>query len=29
MKRKPIPADDLARIRDIIERGAIGEEVHA
>ena len=26
---EPIPADDLARIRDIIERGAIGEEVGA
>lgn len=26
---EPIPADDLARIRDIIERGTISEEVHA
>ena len=26
---EPIPADDLARIRDIIERGTIGEEVGA
>ena len=26
---EPIPADDLARIRDIIERGTIGEEADA